>query len=52
MLKYLEGQYNRKSKYLSIPKNNGEEAPKGPSPIVLTGMDWHEDFLLIIIYLN
>ena len=27
--------YRRKSEYLSIPKNNGDEAPKGPSPIIV-----------------
>ena len=26
--------YRRKSKYLSIPENNGHETPKGPSAII------------------
>ena len=32
--------YRRKSKCLSIPENNGDEAPKGPRPIVF--QEWTE----------
>ena len=33
-------------------KNNGHEAPKGPSAIIFSGMDRYEDFLLLKIHLN
>ena len=33
-------------------KNNGDEALKGPSPILFSGMDKYKDFLLFKIHLN
>ena len=52
LLLFMKVRIRESPSICSFPKNNGDEAPKGPCLHYFSGVDRYEDFLLLKIHPN